>query len=49
MAKSYDRKLVGRNDRNGFLGEYQPVIGYMTRQEFEKITGPVTPDKIPPY
>jgi hypothetical protein len=49
FAKSYDPKLIGRNDRTGFLGEYQPVVGYMTREEFEKIRPPITPDKIPPY
>jgi len=48
-AKAYDPNLIYCNTREGYLGEYQPVIGYMTTEQFEAITGPITPAKIPLY
>jgi len=48
-AKSYNPKLIGVNNRKGRLGDYQPVVGYMTREQFEAIGGKVTPTRIPPY
>lgn len=49
IAISYNPALIHRNNRNGYLGEYQPIIGYMTKQQFEAIPSPITPDKIPIY
>jgi hypothetical protein len=48
-AKSYDPTLIDCNNRDGYLGEYQPVVGYMTKEEFEAIGETITPEKIPAY
>lgn len=42
----YDAELVG-NNCPGRMGEYQPIIGYMTRAEFEALGNPVTVDELP--
>ena len=40
-------RIIGQNDRTGFLGEYQPVVHYLNREEFEQLAGPVTPERVP--
>lgn len=49
ISVSYNPEIISRNDRNGYLGEYQPVIGNLTKAQFEAISGPITPEKIPNY
>ena len=45
---SYDRSLLGYNDQRGFLGEYQPVVHYLSREEFEALgDGPIDPVRVP--
>jgi len=52
-ATSYNPELIGRNNRDGFLGKFQPVIGYLSKEAFEAISrehsGKITPDKVPMY
>jgi len=48
-AESYDPSIIRRNNRKGYLGEYQPVVGYLKKAEFEALGSAITPDKIPAY
>ena len=44
----YDRNLLGCNDQRGFLGEYQPVVHYLSRGEFEALgDGFIGPARVP--
>lgn len=43
----YDRSVIGENDRDGFLGDYQPVWHYLPRTEFEALGDQVAWDQIP--
>ena len=45
----YDRGLLGRNDRSGFLGEYQPVVHYLSRAGFERLGERVRPEAVPAW
>lgn len=45
---AYNKNLVGNNDRSGFLSEFQPVIHFMTKEEFEALgDGRINPQNIP--
>lgn len=47
-SPGYDRSLLGHNDQRGFLGEYQPLVHYLSRREFEALgEGPITADRLP--
>ena len=46
---TWDRNIMGYNNQNGFMGEYQPLIHYMSRDEFEELGCPVNPDDIPEW
>ena len=46
-ARAYDPRVVDINDRRGFLGEYQPVIKYLTKEQFEALPSPVRPQDVP--
>ena len=48
-STSYDRRLIGENSTNGFFGEFQPVVHYLSREQFEQIGGPVTPASVPAW
>jgi hypothetical protein len=43
----YDPKIIGENNQNGFLGPYQPIIHYLSKQEFEALGTSIIPDRIP--
>jgi len=45
----FDPKLTYTNNQQGFLGEYQPKIHYMTRNEFEALGTKLSPAKIPDW
>ncbi len=47
VDEHYNRALVGENNSNGFLGEYQTVVHYMTREAFETLGDHVTAEKVP--
>ena len=36
-SKRFDQNRIGRNNRTGFLGDYQPVVHYLSRRDFEKL------------
>jgi hypothetical protein len=44
---TYDKRLIGLNNRDGYLKEFQPIIGYLTRAQFEALGANVTPDRVP--
>jgi hypothetical protein len=47
-SPSYRRELIGNNDRNGFLEEFQPIVHYLSREEFEALgDGRLDPDRVP--
>jgi len=43
----YDRSIMGYNNQSGFMGEYQPLIHYLTTAEFEALGCPVNREDIP--
>jgi len=44
----YDKSLVGEN-KPGVMGPYQPIIHYLTKEEFESLGCPVDPKKVPKW
>ena len=48
-SANYNPSIIGKNNRSGFLGAYQPVVGVMPRTQFQGIAAPITPAKIPAY
>ena len=47
-SESFDWDIVSRNNREGFLGAYQPVVHYLTRAEFEALgQGRIKPGDLP--
>lgn len=46
-SRSFNPNLISRNNHSGILGEYLPRVHYMSRAEFERLGGAVTPDRIP--
>jgi hypothetical protein len=46
-AEAFDHTIVGRNDRNGFLKPYQPIVGLLTKAQFEALGAPIDPSDIP--
>jgi hypothetical protein len=48
-GKNYNQGLIGYNNHNGFLGEYQPKIHYMTREVFETLPSPVSGKTVPEW
>ena len=45
---SYDQSLVGKN-HPGIMGEYHPIIHYMTKHQFEELGNDIGLDKIPQW
>ena len=42
--------ILSRNDREGFLGAYQPVVHYLSRAEFEALgAGRIAPGDLPDW
>lgn len=48
-SDSYDSSIIGQNNRDGFLGEYQPIVSYMHPDDFEELQGDVDPSALPAY
>ena len=48
-STNYDRSLIGNNSTSGFLGEYQPVVHYLSREQFEQLPSPVSPTAVPEW
>ena len=46
-AAQYDPSLMGENNHDGVLGEYQPRVHYLTQEEFEALGNTVSFDNIP--
>ncbi|WP_430908511.1 hypothetical protein [Maribacter sp. 2-571] len=47
-GSDFDRNIIGRNDRNGFLGAYHPVRHYMSKKTFEDL-GNLTQTALPDW
>ncbi|MEV0003242.1 hypothetical protein AB0H28_13270 [Micromonospora sp. NPDC050980] len=49
-SANYDAKLVGRNRRTDFLGDYQPVMHYLSRGAFEALGNRrINPSAVPKW
>jgi hypothetical protein len=44
---TWDRDIMGYNHQDGFMGPYQPLVHYLTRDEFEALGCPVDPAAVP--
>ena len=47
LSSKYDPSVISRNNRSGFLGDYQPVVHYLKKGEFERLGRDFTPDALP--
>jgi hypothetical protein len=43
----YDPGILATNNQKGFLGEYQPIVHYLTKAEFEALGNSLNPNAIP--
>ncbi len=48
LSEKWNKNLVGNNNQNGLLKQYQPMIHYMKKSTFEKI-GNTLADRTTPY
>lgn len=46
-SKAYAPSLLANNNRTGFLGAYQPVVHYLSREQFESLGAPVNSSAVP--
>ncbi|MBW2146856.1 MAG: hypothetical protein JRI22_07535 [Deltaproteobacteria bacterium] len=46
---TWNRKLIGFNNQDGVMGPYQPLIHYLTKEEFENLGCPVNPVSVPKW
>ncbi len=46
-GSQYDPKILATNNENGFLGEYQPIVHYLKKKEFEALGNNINPKAIP--
>jgi hypothetical protein len=44
---TWNRNLIGYNNQDGVMGPHQPLIHYLTKEEFESLGCPVDPTSIP--
>ena len=44
---NYDAALIGTNTQAGWLGEYQPLVHYLSRSDFERLGTQVAPQRVP--
>jgi len=48
-SPTFDPAVLAKNNNQGFLGPYQPIIHYMKKQDFERLGAQPSPDKIPEW
>lgn len=48
-SPKWDRSIMGYNNQEGFMDEYQPLVHYLTKEEFESLGCPVDPKGIPEW
>jgi hypothetical protein len=46
-GSQYDPTILATNNQKGFLGEYQPIVHYLTKAEFEALGNSLNPNTIP--
>jgi len=49
LSPQYDPSWMGFNNRNSKLGDYLPVVHYLTKAEFESLGGNLNPQTIPEW
>jgi hypothetical protein len=49
LSPQYDPSLMGFNTRNSKLGDYLPVVHYLTKAEFESLGDDLNPQTIPKW
>ena len=48
-SPNYDINLIGKNNRSGFLGAYQPIVSYVTKAQFQGYGATGIFGKLPAY
>lgn len=48
-SPNWDSDIMFKNNQEGFMGGYQPLLHYLTKEEFESLGCPVDPDAIPSW
>jgi len=48
-SPTFDPAVLAKNNNQGFLGPYQPIVHYMKKQDFERLGTKPSPDKIPEW
>lgn len=48
-SETFDPRVISRNNRSAFLGDYQPVVHYLSRRDFENLGDGFTPAEIPAW
>ncbi|MBW2148852.1 MAG: hypothetical protein JRG73_19490 [Deltaproteobacteria bacterium] len=48
-SPSWDINIMGYNNQNGFMKEYQPLMHYFSKEEFETLGCPVRAEDIPEW
>jgi len=46
---TWDRDIMSHNNQDGVMGPYQPLVHYLTRQEFENLGCPISPASVPKW
>lgn len=48
-SPNFDPSIMFYNNQDGFMKEYQPLVHYLSKEEFEALGCPVDPKKIPEW
>ena len=46
---TWDRNIMGYNSQDGLMGPYQPLVHYLTKEEFESLGCPINPASVPKW
>ena len=46
-SPNWDPNIMSYNNQQGFMKEYQPLVHYLTKEEFEALGCPVKPEQVP--
>lgn len=44
---TWDRSIMSNNNQEGFMGVYQPLLHYLSVEEFEQLGCPIAPQAVP--
>ena len=48
-SSDWDPNIMSYNNQTGFMGEYQPLVHYLTKKEFEALGCPIDPSDLPEW